>query len=215
MHRFLIVFLALVTPASVCPLFAAEDSKPASDPFAGAFFPPELVMLAHARIGFTQEQQDALHALLEKTGPLSDQLRTKLQKETAALSALANQDHVDEPTLDAQLDKVLDVERDLKHLHVGFLLALRNLLTPEQQAKMRDIAKDGGTQLEDETRKRLTDKVEAVKAGVQKWADSGRDPSEIETAMTGKFKPLIDSGQVVDAEAELDSLLQQLNQSAK
>ena len=54
---------------------------------------------------------------------------------------------MDEAALVAQLDKVLDVERELKHLHIGLLVAIKNLLTPEQQAKLREIAKDGGAQL--------------------------------------------------------------------
>src|SRR5271156_6295167 len=100
----LITFLVLL--ASLCPLFAADGSKPATDPFAGAFFPPELVLLARDRIALTQEQQNALRALVEKTAPRSDELRAKLQNETAALSALANQDRVGEAALGAQLDKV-------------------------------------------------------------------------------------------------------------
>ena len=83
---------------------------------------------------------------------------------------------MDEAAIVVQLDKVLDVERELKHLHIGLLVAIKNLLTPEQQAKLREIAKDGGTQLEHDTRKRLTEKVERVKEGTQKWAASGRDP---------------------------------------
>jgi hypothetical protein len=66
-----------------------------------------------------------------------------------------------------------------------------------------------------DTRKRLTAKVEQVKEGMQKWADSGRDPSDIGKAMAEKFKPLMDAGKVVEAEAELDSLLTQLNEDAK
>jgi Spy/CpxP family protein refolding chaperone len=209
----LILFLALIT--SFCPLFAADESKPPTDPFAGAFFPPELVLLARDRIALTQQQQETLRTSAEKAQSRSGELRTSLQTETAALSALANQDHVDEAALGAQLDKVLDVERQLKHLHIGLLAAVKNMLTPEQLAGMRAIIKDGGAQLKDETRKRLTDKVEQVKEGMQKWADSGRDPSDIGNAMAEKFKPLMDAGNVIDAEAELDSLLQQLKGAAK
>jgi len=209
----LIVLLALVT--SLCPLVAADGPKPAADPFAGAFFPPELVLLARDRIALTQGQQDALRALMEKAAPQSDELRTKLQNEYAALSALANQGHVDETAIGAQLDKVLDVERELKHLQVGLMVAIKNLLAPEQQAKLRELMKDGGAQLENDTRQRLTAKVEQIKAGMQKWSDSGRDPSDIGKAMGEKFKPLMDAGKVLEAEAVLDSLLEQLNQGAK
>ena len=67
----------------------------------------------------------------------------------------------------------------------------------------------------DETVKRLTEKVERVKAGAQKWAASGRDPSTIGKAMEEKFKPLMEAGKVVEAEAELDRVLEQLKADGK
>jgi hypothetical protein len=138
-----------------------------------------------------------------------------LERETAAAAALAKQEHVDEAALAAQLDKVLDVEREVKHLHLGVLVAIKNLLTPEQQTKLREIAKSGTAQLADDTRKRLTEKVERVKEGVQKWAADGRDPSIIAKTMEEKFKPLIEAGKITEAEAELDRVLEQLKQDAK
>jgi Spy/CpxP family protein refolding chaperone len=209
----LISFIALL--ASVSPLFAADDSKKIADPFAGAFFPPELVLLAQDRIALTLEQREAFHARMEKTKSRSDELRAKLERETAALSALAKQDRVDEAAIGAQLDRVLDVERESKHLHVGLLSAIKNLLTPEQQAQLHKIAQDGGAQLAEATRKRLTEKVERVKQGAQEWAASGRDPSAIRKAMEEKVKPLLDAGKVLEAEAELDRLLERLKPDAK
>jgi Spy/CpxP family protein refolding chaperone len=209
----LITFLILL--ASLCPLFAADDSKKAADPFAGAYFPPELVLMARERIALTQEQQDALRARLEKTQPRSDELRAKLERETAALAALAKQERIEETALLAQLDKVLDVERELKHLHVGLAVAIKNLLTPEQQTKLREIVKGGVEQLGEDLRQRLTEKVERVKAAATKMAEGGNDPSEILKAMEEKFKPLMDAGKVVEAEAELDRVLEQLTKDVK
>ena len=209
----LIVVFALIT--SLCPLFAADESKPATDPFAGAFFPPELVLMARDRIALTPEQQEALRARVAKTQPRSDELRKKLERETAALSLLARKERVDEAALVAQLDKVLDAERELKHLHVGLLVAIKNLLMPEQQSNLREIAKDGGAQLGADARKRLAEKVERVTAGVHKMADGGRDPSEIPKTMEEKFKPLIEAGKVIEAEAALDRVLEQLAKDAK
>jgi Spy/CpxP family protein refolding chaperone len=36
----------------------------------------------------------------------------------------------------AQLDKVLDVEREIKRLHIGLAVRLKNRLTPEQQEQL-------------------------------------------------------------------------------
>jgi len=62
----------------------------------------------------------------------------------------------------------------------------------------------------DNPTKRLTEKLERVKAGAQKWAAAGHDPSEILKTMQEKFKPLMDAGKVTEAEAVLDHLLEQL-----
>jgi len=209
----LIAFIALLI--SLCPLCAADDSKKVADPFAGAFFPPELVLIARDRVALTQEQQEAVRARVEKAQPRFDDLRAKLEHETSTLSTLAKQERVDEAALVAQLDKVLEVERELKHLHVGLMVAIKNMLTAEQQTKLREIAKDGGAQFEEETRKRLTAKVERVKEGLQKGAASGRDPSAIGKTMDEKFKPLMEAGKVFEAEAELDRVLEQLKQDAR
>jgi len=197
------------------PPRAVAESKTATDPLAGAFFPPEMVLLARDRIALTPEQQAAFHARMEQTKLRSDELHAGLERETAALAALAQPAHVDEAALVAQLDKVLGVERELKHLHIGVLVALKNLLTPEQQLQLRELAKQGGAQFAADTRKRLTAKVERVKLGAQKWAASGRDPAAILQTMETKFKPLMEAGKVIEAEAELDRLLEQLNTDAK
>lgn len=206
-----IIALLTVVPA----LFAAEPPAAPTDPLAGAFFPPELIMMSHARIGLSQEQQEDIRTRVQKTQSRSDELRQRLESETAALSSLARKDKVDEAAVAAQLDRVLAVEHDLKHLQIGLLAGIKNLLTPEQQAKLRQVASDGGSQVEEDMRRRLTEKVERVKAGARTWEASGRDTSAIARAMQERVKPLLDSGQPLEAEAELDRLLEQLDQGAK
>ena len=61
----------------------------------------------------------------------------------------------------------------------------------------------------------ITAKVDRVKEGAQKWADSGRDPSAIGKALEEKFLPLFESQKIIEAEAELDYLLEQLQQERK
>ena len=206
----LIALISLI--ASLSPLFAAEPAKKAADPFTGMFFPPELVLMAQDRIALTPGQLEAVRARVAKTQPLSEGLRVKMERESTALMALTKQERVEEAALLAQLDKVLDVEREVKHLQIGSAVAIKNLLTPEQQAKLREIAKDGGKQLDDDVRKRLTAKMERVQAGAQKMAEGGTDPSDILRTMQEKFKPLIDTGKAIEAEAVLDAALKTLGQ---
>ena len=61
-------FIALLALLSgLGPLRAAADSPKVADPFVGAFFPPELVLLASDRIALTLQQREAFHARMEKT----------------------------------------------------------------------------------------------------------------------------------------------------
>jgi hypothetical protein len=63
--------------------------------------------------------------------------------------------------------------------------------------------------------RRLPGKIERVQKGAHGWAATGRDPSAIAKTMEEKFKPLLDAGKFIEAEAELDRVLEQLNQDAK
>jgi Spy/CpxP family protein refolding chaperone len=207
--------LALALLAWFSPAPAADKQNPASDPFAGALFPAEMVLMARDRISLTQEQLDAIRARAEKVQPRANELRAKLESEAAALAALVKQERVDESALHQQLDKVLDLEREVKHLYLGLAVTVKNLLTPDQQAKLHEIAATDMKQLSEDTKKRLSEKVERVKADAQKWAASGRDPSEILKSMEEKFKPMMDQGKIIEAEALLDQILNQFTQDSK
>jgi Spy/CpxP family protein refolding chaperone len=207
--------ILIVLFASLLQLGAAPAKDSPRDPLEGAFFPPDLVMLAGDHISLTQGQREKLQRAAQQVQSRSEELRQRLERESAALAALVKKDRVDEEALIAQLDRVLDAERDAKRLHIGLLARIKNLLTPEQQTKLRDFAKDGGLQLAEETRQRLTEKVERVQAGAQKWAESGRDPSAILKTMEEKFKPLMDAGKITAAEAELDRVLERFRQEQK
>jgi Spy/CpxP family protein refolding chaperone len=209
----LIIFLVLL--GAGCLLSAADQPASHADPLAGAFFPPETILMAKDQIGLTEAQAEALRARVEKTQIRSQELKQQMEREIAALAALARQERVEEAALGAQLDKVLDVERESKHLHLGLMVAARNLLTPGQQAQLRKLVPGGGKEFAEAARARVSEKVARVEEGVQKMIQNGRDPSSIGKVMEGKVGPLLKAGKFGEAEAELDRVLEQLDQDAK
>lgn len=199
-----IACLAVLAGPRLLP--AAEAAKSASDPLAGAFFPPEAVLQMRDQIALTGQQRDALRARMEKTSLRSEELRAKLERETAALAAIAKQDHVDEAAIGAQLDRVLDVEREAKRVHLALLTATKNLLTPAQQSQLRKI---------ETASKRVAQKADRVKQIAHTWTQTGRDAAFIAETMDKKIRPLAEAGKFMEVETELDRLLEQLTQTPK
>ena len=120
-----------------CPLLWAQS--PPVDPLAENLFPPELVMQHQLDIGLTEEQRNALIAEVQKAQERFSDLQQRLQKEIEALAALLKREQVEEQAALAQFDKVLNQEREIKRAHLALVLGIRNKLTREQQAKLRDI----------------------------------------------------------------------------
>lgn len=65
------------------------------------------------------------------------ELQWKLQDETEQLHEALKGSSVNEQQALAQLNKVLDIEREIKRLQIGLGVRLKNRLTPEQQSQLQ------------------------------------------------------------------------------
>jgi Spy/CpxP family protein refolding chaperone len=132
--------LRLRTYFSFILLFASADLAFAqNDPLADALFAPELIMQHQQAIGLTEEQKTHLKNEARKAQVRFTELQWELQDEMEKLLSLVKRDQVDEQQVLGQLDKVLDVERKIKHIHINLALRIKNSLTSDQQAKLREI----------------------------------------------------------------------------
>ena len=113
--------------------------QPPPDPLADVMFPPDFI-LGHAReIALTDEQKSFMRGEVQKTMASFTELQWKLQDETEALHETLKGTSVDEQRALAQLNKVLDIEREIKRLHIGLGVRLKNRLTAEQQSQLQNM----------------------------------------------------------------------------
>jgi len=113
--------------------------QPPMDPLGDVMFPPDLIM-GHAReLGLTDDQKTFMRGEIQKTTARFLELQWQLQDAVESLQQIMKSNVVDEPQALAQLDKVLDTERQIKHLHFSLGIRLKNQLTLEQQGKLRGI----------------------------------------------------------------------------
>jgi len=116
------------------------QQQPQPDPFAGNLFPPELIMQHQHALGLSEDQKNFIKAELRKVQTSFTEMQWDLQDQMEKLTTLIKQDQVDEAQTLTQLDKVLALEREIKRLQFAMLIHIRNRLTPEQQARLREIA---------------------------------------------------------------------------
>jgi Spy/CpxP family protein refolding chaperone len=114
-----------------------QQPRPPMDPLADVMFPPDMIMQHARELELTQEQKNFMRSEMQKTTSRFIELQWQLQDATEALHDTMKANPVNEQQALAQLDKVLDAEREIKRLHIGLGIRLKNQLTAEQQEKLQ------------------------------------------------------------------------------
>ena len=114
------------------PLKSARDLR---DPF-DALYPPELVMEHQIELGLGDAERQALRQAVQQAQVKFTDLQWRLSAETERLDAIVREPVLREAQVLEQVDRVLALERDLKRTKIALLVRIKNMLTPEQQAKL-------------------------------------------------------------------------------
>jgi Spy/CpxP family protein refolding chaperone len=120
--------------------------QPENDPLGEAMFPPELVMQHQREIGLTDEQKAFMRGEIQRVTVRFNELQWQLQDAMEALAATMKDGSVNEQQALTQLDKVLDAEREIKRLHMGLAIRIKNTLTPDQQSRLQQMKRMGPPQ---------------------------------------------------------------------
>ena len=108
------------------------------DPF-GPMFPPELVMQNQRELALTDQQKTYMRAEIGKTSARFNDLQWQLHDAMEVLHETMKANMVNEQQALAQLDRVLETEREIKRLHMELAIKIKNNLTPEQQQKLQSL----------------------------------------------------------------------------
>ena len=134
--------LILLSFAFVGALSWGQSPQASDDPIAGQLFPPELVMQYHQQISLTADQSKSLREETQKAQTKFLDMQWDMQSEKEKLVLLLKARPVDESAVLAQLDKVLDREREIKKTQMSLLIRVKNQLTVEQQNKLTELRRN-------------------------------------------------------------------------
>ncbi|MBL8187693.1 MAG: hypothetical protein JNK38_06780 [Acidobacteria bacterium] len=102
-------------------------------------FAPELILQHQQAINLTEEQKSFFKTEARKTQAQLTELQWKLEDGVEKIAVMLKADRIDEQSTTAQLDSVLNLEREIKRTQLAFLIRLKNNLTPEQQTRLREL----------------------------------------------------------------------------
>lgn len=138
-----ILFASLTFPAPAEAQMQSRQQMPSmqmrSDSISRDFFAPRVVLANGEQIGLSDEQRTAIQGESGHAAESFGGLRFDLDSALRRLIGLANQHPVEEDTAVAQLEKVLEIERQIKVLQLRMALRVKNLLTLDQQEQLRQI----------------------------------------------------------------------------
>jgi Spy/CpxP family protein refolding chaperone len=109
--------------------------------FAQHLFAPELVMQHQTRLKLTEQQRTAIVQEINRLQTNAVNVQWRVAEESEKLSELLSQDAVSETAALEQVNKVIEFETAVKRAQLSMLIRIRNVLTAEQRAILRNLQK--------------------------------------------------------------------------
>ena len=143
MTRWVLTAVAAALLAAASPA-GAQNPKP-DDAFAQELFDPQLVLRHAQAIGLTPAQRRTILDELKATQTALAPLQANMMEPALDLIELLGQARVDEAKVVAKMDQVLEIENEVKKKQAALLVRIKNTLSPEQQARLRELRNAEGT----------------------------------------------------------------------
>jgi len=128
----------------------AQDGRPGAPPMERAFGgrmhgrwwdDPKLAQ----QIGLSADQQKKMDDIMQQHRLKLIDLNAALQKEEALMHPLIEADQPDESKILAQIDSIAQARAELEKANARRLLGIRQVLTPDQWKKLRELRAQGGS----------------------------------------------------------------------
>jgi len=191
----------IVVVLAAAPVLRAD---PYEESIKNNFFLPDLIRQTHEMIGLTEDQQSTLLAAMQDVQERMAGLKENLEKEKTALAEMVKGERLDEKAVAAQAQKVMDLENKAKLVQLELLIKIKNTLTHEQQAKLREgMGK----------RAEMEGKLKQAMALADRIKDAGGDLSSLQDAKQ-QFDDLVQQGKMDEAAVLLDKTLKTLQEKA-
>ena len=131
----LLLVLALVAG----PALARDRHGRGPGGLRGALFPPEMLMRHAEELDLQQDQRETIIAAIQEMETNVVPLQWDLREQSEKLREMVEQSQIDEKAALSQAGRISDIEAQIKQMHLGLLIRIKNALSDEQRAKLDEL----------------------------------------------------------------------------
>jgi Spy/CpxP family protein refolding chaperone len=102
------------------------------------FYPPKMLLRRAEKIGLAPDQVTKIRQETLGTQAHAVDLLAKIEHAKIEVARLLSAEKIDEHAIDAQIDEAAKAQAEMHKLHLGAMLRVRVLLTPEQRQKLEE-----------------------------------------------------------------------------
>ena len=199
MKRFLALFI-------LCHLICGRVGSRAAG-LDDELFPAEFLAAQREALALTEAQLQTIDGLMQGAKTAFDEDKRLLEEAAKALQTLLKQDQPDDVQVDEKMRAVLDLEGDIKMLHLHTLLAVRRELSPAQLAKARQLRDQriAQTAAAEGQKQRMEKRLEELRAAIHQRAEAGPLPVEV-VERAHEVQELMQAGKDAEAEKKVEEI---------
>jgi len=142
----------LVRARQLQEMAMVDERRAAGDPLERYLIPPEVIMRRQREIGLQPAQRTQITQAIGRLEASLVELQWTMQDQQQALAEMLQQPQVNTEAALQALDRVLTTETAVKRAHFQALLQIRNVLTPEQQERLRPRTMSGDAVVREDER---------------------------------------------------------------
>ncbi|MEZ5568692.1 MAG: hypothetical protein R3E54_10205 [Halioglobus sp.] len=137
MQTLLTILLLSTTTLSVAQSVDIDDPRANLQAIRMGLYPPDLIMRHQEALGISADQRKAMLKLVRQFQDDVAELQWDLQHEQQLMRADLARDSLDEAAVMPRVERVLQMESEFKRAHFKLLIAIKNTLTAEQIAMIK------------------------------------------------------------------------------
>lgn len=192
MKRLLFIFLCVASPLIAGPEAWLE----------AGLLTPEMIASVKPELGLTSDQESKMGVLAKEALAAAEPVEKQVRERERELTRLLRQPTSTAAEAEAALKTLLEAEAEVKHMRLRTLLALRDVLTPEQQEKAAKLT-PGRRAKTTHAEARMKEKALRLKTAVESL---GAPPTQAMQERGEAIVALVRGGDYGAADQALDQL---------